>query len=229
MTSSGTYNYALTNANAVLASFARLQIKRTMIGQEHLADAANEANLLAIEFANKQPNLWTSELQTFSLTEGTATYDLPARTIMVLVCYLRTGSGASQNDRLLFPISTYEYASYPNKNEEGFPSVFWFDRQISPTITFWQVPDASSTYTAELQCVRQIQDINLPSGETPDLPYRFLDAFVAGLAYRLSRSHAPQLEATRKADYDEAWAIAATQDTENVNMSLIPGLSSYSG
>lgn len=213
----------------VLGAYARIGVRRTALLNEHLQDAYRQANLLLVEWANKQPNLFTSELQTVALEEGEATYDLPARSVMILACYVRTGSGTSQNDRLLFPISTYEYASYPNKNAQGFPSVFWFNRQITPQITFWLVPDADSTYTAELQIVRQIQDANLASGETPDLPYRFLDAFEAGLSHRLSRLYAPALEMQRKQDAVDAWSVAATQDVENVNLNITPALTGYYG
>jgi hypothetical protein len=227
MTSSGTYAFNPPISDVVLSAYSRIQIRRAQLLAEHLTDAAREANYLLIEISNKQPNLWRSELQTISLVQGTATYALPSRTVMVLAAYIRTGSGASQNDRLIFPISTYEYASYPNKNAQGFSSVFWFDRQIIPQITLWTVPDESSTYTLLLQTATQIQDANLPAGETADLPNRFLDAFVAGLAYRLARIWKPELEAARKVDAAEAWGIAATQDVEDVAMTIAPGLDSY--
>jgi hypothetical protein len=70
-------------------------------------------------------------------------------------------------------------------------------------------------------------DANFPAGETPDVPYRWLDALVAGLAHRLSRIYAPQMEQVRKADAQEAWQQAAAQDTENVGFMLAPGLAQY--
>lgn len=227
MTSSGTYAFNPPISDVVLSAYSRIQIRRSALIAEHLTDAAREANYLLIEFNNKQPNLWRSELQTVPLVQGTATYALPSRTVMILAAYIRRGSGASQNDRLIFPISTTEYASYPNKNTQGFPSVFWFNRQIVPQVTLWSVPDASSTYTLLLQTATQIQDANLPGGETADLPNRFLDAFVAGLAYRLARIWKPELEQARKADAVEAWSVAATQDTEDVDLVLAPQIGNY--
>jgi hypothetical protein len=72
-----------------------------------------------------------------------------------------------------------------------------------------------------------MQDANLSGGETPDIPYRWLDALCAGLSHRLARIYAPTLEQLRKADADEAWKVAATQDTENVPLVLAPNLRSY--
>lgn len=227
MTSSGTYAFSNSNADVVVGAYGRLQIRRTALLAEHMQDAYRQANLSLVSLAVRQPNLWTEETQEVALIESTATYTLPARTIMVLITTIRTGTGVSQNDRVLMPVSTVEYQSFPNKAQEGFPSVYWFNRLITPTITFWTVPDATSVYTARLQCVRQVQDANLPSGETPDLPYRWLDWFEADLAHRLSRFYAPTLEQQRKADADEAWRIAATDDTENVALNISPGLGNY--
>jgi hypothetical protein len=227
LTSSSAYSFALTNANIIESAYARIGVRRPEILAEKIQDGYRELNLALVKFSNLQPNLWTSEQQTVALVAGTATYTLPARSVMILSCFIRTGSGTSQNDRLIFPISEYEYASYPNKQDTGFPSVFWFNRQITPTLTFWLVPDTTQTYTAYLQVVRQVQDANLPLGETPDLPYRWLDAITSELAYRLARIYAPDKEQMRKADATEAWAVAATQDTENVGMTLQPGIGDY--
>lgn len=227
MTSSGTYNFNISNSNIIVEAFSRIGVRRSSLLAEHIQDGVTATNLAMVTLSNKIPNLWTSELQTVNLISGTATYTLPAYTVMIIACYIRTGSGVSQNDRLLFPASTYEYASYPNKNQSGFPSVFWFNRQITPQITFWSVPDDNGPYTAELQCVNQLQDANVASGETPNVPYRFLDALAADVAHRLSRIYAPTLEPVRKSDAMEAWAIAATNDTENVALNLVPGLSAY--
>jgi hypothetical protein len=228
-TYSGTYDFALSNGDAVIAAYARLQIHRTALLSEHYADAIKEANFLLSEIANKQPNLWTSELSSFVLTPGQATYTLDAKNVMILAAYIRTTSGSQTNDRIISPISTVEYASYNGKSDQGFPTVYWFDRQIIPQITLWYVPDSVQTYTLFLQMVNQIQDAELPSGQNPQIPYRFYDLFVAGLAYRLARIYRPELEPIRKADYQEAWVIAQTQDTENVAMNIVPSLSGYYG
>lgn len=226
MSSSGTYNFAPSNADLVLGALGRIRIRPTEVTTEHLQKAYQEANYLLVEFANKQPNLWESELLDLTLAAGTATYSLPQRTVMVLIAYLRTSAGdQGQQDRILYPCSTTEYASYPNKLQQGLPTVYWFNRQIIPQVSFYQCPN--DTMTVKLQCVRQMQDANLPSGETPDLPYRWFDAFLAGLAYRLSRYYAPDLEQMRKADAAEAWAVAATNDVENVPLSISADFTAY--
>jgi hypothetical protein len=227
MATSGSVAFSMSNGDAIIAAYARLQLRRTALISEHYLDAIKEANFLLAEIANRQPNLWTSELTSISLVAGQATYTLLPQNIMILAAYIRTTAGTLTNDRIILPISTVEYASYSNKTQQGFPSVFWFDRQIVPQITLWSVPDATQPYTLYLQMVNQIQDSLLPNQSDPQIPYRFYDLFVAGLAYRLARIYKPEMEQMRKADYDQAWLIAGTQDVEDVCLYMNPGLTTY--
>jgi len=222
---SNTYNFAPSLAEAVLNAFARIGVRRTEILQTHLIDARIEANLLLANIATKQPNLWTVDLQSVPLLEGYATYTVPAETVMILDAYVRYGSPTT--DRAIYPVSRSEYSTYPNKTQQGFPTIFWFDRLISPTITLWMVPDGNGPYTLFYYRVRQVQDSEYANGQNIEIPYVWLDAFVAGLAHRLSRIYAPQLEGPRKMDADEAWKLAAGQDIENVPLMMSPGLASY--
>lgn len=216
MSASGTYSFGPAASNLTLTAFGRIGIRRTEITAQHMADADNECNLVQVKLANKQPNLWTDELYTQVLTSDTATYTLNARLIAIQAAYLTTTSGGVSTDRLIFNYSTFEYSAIPDKTTTGPPTSYWYNRQITPTITFWPVPDDAATYTLNLRVCRQIQDVSLVSGATLDLPYRWLDCFVADLAHRLSRIYAPDKEMMRKADADEAWANAATEDTERV-------------
>jgi len=225
---SGTYLFAPSLGEVVLNAFARIGVRRTEIQQTHMSDARMEANLLLAKLGNTQPNLWDVDLQAIPLLQGTMTYTVPAETVMILDVYLRYGNPAT--DRSMYPISRSEYSTYPNKSTQAFPTVYWFDRLISPTITLWPTPDGNGPYTLFYYRVRQIQDANYSDGTNAlnvEIPYLWLDAFTAGLAYRLARLYAPQLEGQRKMDADDAWQTAATQNVENVNMMVNPGLSAY--
>lgn len=206
----------------MLTAFGRIGIRRTEITAQHLADAENEANLLQTVLANKQPNLWTDELYTQTLTAGTASYTLNARLIAIQAAYLTTTSGGVSTDRILWPLSTFEYAAIPDKTQESPPNSYWYQRLSTPVIYMWPVPDDSATYTLKLRVCRQIQDVSLVSGATLDLPYRWLDVYVADLSHRLSRIYAPDKEMMRKADAAEAWANAATEDQERVPLYIQP-------
>lgn len=225
MTTSGTYNFSPSLGEVVLNAYARIGIRRAEIEQTHLADARMEANLLLAKLSDQQPNLWAVDLLNISLVQGTLTYTVPPETAMILDVFIRYGNPST--DRSIYPISRSEYATYPEKSLQAFPTVFWFDRLIAPTITLWPVPDGNGPYTLYYYRVRQIQDAEYANAQNIEIPYLWLDAFTAGLAARLARIYAPQLEGQRKMDADEAWELAAKQDTENVNLVFSPGLSSY--
>lgn len=227
MTSSGTYNFSLSNGEAVLSAFDRVRIRLPSIRQPHMLTARRELNLLLAEWSNKQVNLWKVELISVTLVDGTATYDVPARVVMMLDAYIRQNDGEDgQTDRYITPISRTDYATYAAKLTPGIPTVFWFDRQISPEFTTYPVINDSG-YLFNYYACTQTEDAALTGGQTPDIPYRWIDALVAGLAHRLSRSYAPDLEQVRKQDAQEAWNIAAAQDTENVPMRLSLGIGRY--
>lgn len=228
MVSSGTYNWTLSVGEAVLSAYERVQIRAPSIRQEHMLTARRECNLLFVELANKQVNLWKVEQLSIDLVEGTVTYDVPGRVVMILDSYLSLNNGdEDQSDRYLTPISRADYASQAAKFTQAPPTTYWFDRLIEPTVTFYPVPDGGGPYVYNYYACTQMQDVNLAGGETPDLPYRWLDVLVSGLAWRFARVYAKDLEAVRKQDYADAWAAAGTQDTENVPLRIAPNLSSY--
>lgn len=226
--SSGTYDFALSNGEVVLAAFERVRIRAPSLRIEHMTTARREMNLLLAEAANKQVNLWKVETNAITMVQGTPTYDVPVRTVMILDAYISLNNGLStQTDRYITPISRTEYASFASKATQGPPTCYWFDRLISPTITMWPVPDGNGPYTLNYYACVQMQDANLSGGETPDIPYLWLDWFVAGLSHRLARTYAPDIEAARKADAMEAWSIAATQNVENVPLAIAPAIGGY--
>lgn len=214
MTTSGTFAWAPSAADLTLNAFARIQLRGTQITQEHLSVAAMEANLLQVELSNRQPNLWTRETYSQVLTESDADYTLPARAVAFMAVYMTTTSGSTSTDTLLTPLSAYDYASISDKTEEGPPTSYWYDRQSTPIITLWPVPDDAATYTLKISMLTQPEDVNLPSGVTLDMPYRWLDYFSKALSARLAAIYKPELEAKRDADAERAWMIAAGEDNE---------------
>lgn len=224
-TTSKTYDFNPSNNEIIAQAFNRIGIRRTEILTQHIQDAVMELNTLFSRLNNMGPNLWTVDLQSIPLVQGSATYSVPAETIQILDVFIRFGSPAT--DRILYGLSRTEYASLSNKTTQGFPSQFWFDRLISPTITFYLTPDGNGPYVAYYYRYRQIQDSKIANGQVAEIPNRWIDAVVAGLAHRMARVYAPQLEQIRKMDADEAWQIAATQDVESVPLMIMPGLGGY--
>jgi len=194
-----------------------------------MSDADMESNLLQVEMSSRVPNMWRQEVYPITLTSGTATYNLPNRTVGIRDAYLTTTTGGVSTDRPLWPLSAADYDSQANKTLTAPPQTYYCEKSITPTITMWLVPDSASTYVLKVRIMTQIQDASLINGTTLDMPYRWLDVFVAGLAYRMARIYAPEREAMREKDYEKAWANAATLDVEdNVSVFITPtSLNSY--
>lgn len=224
---SGTFNFSPTGGEFILNAFDRIQVRPTEIEQTQMQRAIMELNLALVRF-NTMPgqNLWTIDLQSIPLIAGTATYSIPAETRMILSAFIRYQTSPTL-DRYMYPISRDEYAAISTKGTQGFPSQYWFDRLISPTVTFYLVPDGAFPYDFFYYRARQVQDAQVLNGQNVELPYRFFDAITADLAHRLARIYRPDLEAQRKVDRDEAWSISAAEDTEWTPLYVTPGLGGY--
>lgn len=228
MSSSGTYAYNPSIGEVVLHAYNLCQIRPAAIVQEHMASSRTAMNLLLFEWSNMQVNLWKVDLVTVALVEGQATYNVDAKTIVMLDTYVTIDDGvAPPIDRIILPISRSEYASYPNKEQEGFPTVYWFDRLISPTVTIWPVPDGSSAQYLKYYRVTQVEDAGFRNGQTLDLPIRWIPAFVNGLAVELARIWVPTMVAGLQPFADRSYQRAANQDVETGNFYVSPNLSSY--
>jgi hypothetical protein len=136
-------------------------------------------------------------------------------------------TSADPVDRVMNPISRTDYSALPDKFQQGFPTIMWFDRLLQPTLTLWQVPDGNGPYALLYYRVSQIQDAAQTMGQTPDIPYRFLEAMTADLAWFLAKEWNPAIEAQRKADADMARALAMAEDRERVPLYLDPDFSGY--
>lgn len=222
MSTTSLYSFNPAASNLTLAAFSRIGIRRTEITAQHMADAEQESNLVQVEMGNRLPNLFSKETYSQVLTEGTATYTLPSRLLAFQVAWISTSydGGTTSTDRTILPYSGYDYGALPNKTQQGPPTAYYLNTIVPPEITFWPVPDGNALYTFQCYMFRQFQDASLKSGYTIDVAYRALDAWVAKLAHRLARIYARDLEMIRKQDAEEAWAVFATTDQEQVPLYL---------
>ena len=226
MSTSGTYTFNPSLGELTLYAYNLIGIRNTAVLQEHMTAARMASNLLLANWANRGVNLWAVDLITVPLVQGQATYSVQGNTVVMLDAYIETVTDGIPTDRIILPVSRTEYASYPNKEQQGFPTVFWFDRLISPEVTLWPVPDGSQTYLKYYR-VRQIQDSNLTSGQTVEIPYLWLDAFASGLAARLAMIWNPQMIQVLKPIADESYQIAADQNVEVAQQYISPMTSGY--
>ena len=188
-----------------------------------LRTATRSLNLLTIEWANRGINLWTVEQGSIPLVAGTATYNLPATTIDLMSQVIRTGTGTTQSDIAISRVSNPTYASIPSKNDTGRPIQVYIDRQAEiPTVTMWPVPNDAS-YTFVYWMLKRIDDAGT-GVNTQHIPFRFLPCMVAGLAYYLSLKipEAGDRVQFLKAEYEEQWLLASTEDREKATLTVAP-------
>lgn len=224
---SRTYNFAPSVADVVVTAYGRCGIRRSALTPEHLHDAAMEANLLQSEWSNNQVNLWTVDLQSIQLVPGKATYDVDPTTIMILGTYIHFPADPPGRDRIITSVDRDTYAAFPDKTTPGNPTQYWFDQQILPRITMWQPPDDSETRVLKFYRARQIQDAVLPDGIEPEVPYRFLDAYVGGLSWRLAVHYVPSLAGALKQLAQQSFDTAKNRDVEKSALRIVPALSIY--
>jgi hypothetical protein len=226
MTTSSTYNFNPGLGEATIYAFNLCGVRGTAILQEHMETARMAANMMLGRWSSEGVNLWAVDLQSIPLVQGVSTYSVPSNTIVMLDSYVVVSSGGVTTNRLILPISRTEYASYPNPSQQGFPTTYWFDRLLSPTVTLWPTPDGNET-AFNYYRVRQLQDSNFTDGQTVEIPYYFLEAFAYGLAQRLAMIWAPDKVAMLKPLADEAYNIAAQQNVETAQQYISPQISSY--
>jgi len=191
-----------------------------------LRTARRSLNLMFADWANRGVNLWTVDQGSIDLVAGTGTYNLPDDTVDLMEHVIRTNAGntATQSDLTCSRISVSTYATLPNKLDQGRPIQVYIDRQSpTPTVTLWPVPDAAQPYKFIYWRLRRIEDAG--NGiNTMDVPFRFLPCMTAGLAYYLALKipGAAERLPILKEQYDEAWALAASEDRDKSSVRFVP-------
>jgi hypothetical protein len=223
MAVSGVANFNLDLSEIVEEAFERAGSE--LRSGYDMRTARRSLNIMFADWANRGINMWTFEQGTINLVPGTATYNLPEDTVDLLEHVIRTGAGSvsTQADLTITRISVSTYATIPNKLQQARPIQVWIERLETPRITVWPVPDNSQTYQFVYWRMRRID--NAGTGvNTMDVPFRFLPCMVAGLAYYLALKlpNGPQRLEALKAQYDEAWQLAADEDREKAAVRFVP-------
>lgn len=223
MATSGTSVFNLEIQEIVEEAYERAGIE--MQTGYDLRTARRSLNLLAAEWANRGYNLWTVTEHAIPLVAGQATYDLPADTIDTLDHVVRSTSGTSV-DLVLRRLHLSSYAAIPNKSSPGKPVQVFVDRQIAPTITVWPVPTNSNDQLV-VWYMRRMQDTGNGGVNTMDIPFRFIPALIAGLAYMVALKRPKDVPDARVdrllQEYTAQWELAASEDRERASLRLVPG------
>lgn len=198
-----------------------------------MRSARRSINLLFADWANRGINLWTIEERTEPLLQNTATYTLGSDNDVVdvieQVVQLVGSSPTARYNMTRVSISTQ--ATRTNPTITGRPTEVWYDRtRGDPIAHIWPLPAASGQYTLVYTVLRRMDDAGAYTN-TADMPFRFLPAFISGLAYMIAEKNPdkcpPDMIARLAQRYDADWTRAAEEDREKATLNIVPRGDSY--
>ena len=152
---------------------------------------------------------------------GDGEYDLGADVIDVLSVVVRRNN----TDYSLERLSRDSFLTIPNKTTQGRPNQFFLDRQLTPNLKLWPVPD-NSTDVVLYDALTRMDDAD-DYTNTMDLPFRFYPCLAAGLAYYIALKRAPNRVQMLKAVYEEEFDRAATEDRDRSSFNVVPKYEYY--
>jgi len=214
MTTSGSKDFELDVAEYIEEAFERCGLE-VRTGYD-LRTAKRSLNLMLAEWANRGLNQWTIKQRTLSLTQGDGEYDLSTDIIDVLSVVIRR----SDTDYALDRVSRDTFISIPNKTTQGRPSQFFLDRQLTPNLKVWPVPE-NSTDVIIYDALTRMDDGDAQTN-TMDMPFRFYPCLAAGLAYYIAMKRAPERIQLLKAVYEEEFERAMAEDRDRSSFNIVP-------
>ena len=214
MATSGSVNFELDVADYIEEAFERCGLE-VRTGYD-LKSAKRSLNLMLAEWANRGLNQWTITQRTQAMTEDTGTYSLSADVIDILSVVV----SRSSTDFALSRISRDAYLSIPTKTTSGRPNQFFLDRQITPVLKVWPVPENSPDVILYDAIIRMDDADTFVN--TLDLPFRLYPCLAAGLAYYISIKRAPNRAQLLKAMYEEEFERAMVEDRDRASFKVVP-------
>ena len=219
MATSGTVTFRPNVEEIISEAFERCGVDTQTRTGHHAVAARRSLNLLFSEWSNRGINYWTVTNLTVTLVKDQTTpYTLPAGTVDLIDVVIR--DSATTTDTSVQRISIAEYNQIPNKSSSGKPSQYLINRQYTPTIYVWQIPD-KTTYSLVYWAINQLEDISV-SNEDADIPYRWSDCICAGLASKLAIKYAPDQFQLLDQLYERSFEFAASADNDGVSMRIRP-------
>lgn len=225
------YDYGAGNAYSILYVGVTSLVNATYtLAVDYSFDAVNWTNVYlspAQSYQAGQP-LWFVIEQSLN-ARAWRIRETRGATLQIQQIYFNQPTNVGTGDRLLSALSRSEWMALATKMSTGFPSGYYFDQLIQPTITLWPVPAVGNTSTNVLYTNYQYAQDVTQLFQNVQVPQRFYDAFVAGLSARLAKKFVPpRLEESRR-DAMEAYAIAARTDFENVTLRFDPDFTQFDG
>ena len=219
MATSSSTNFELDVSDYIEEAFERcgLEVKT---GYD-LKTAKISLNLMLVEWANRGLNQWTIVQRTQSLTVSDGEYSLNTDIIDIL-------SASVTRDGTSFPlerISRDAFLTIPTKTTKGRPTQFFLDRQITPNLKIWPVPE-NATDVIVYDALTRMDDADSYTN-TLEVPFRFYPCLAAGLAYYIAIKRAPDRIQLLKSVYEEEFDRAMAEDRDRASTTISPELRFY--
>ena len=219
MAVSGSTDFELDVADYVEEAFERCGLE-ARTGYD-LKTATRSLNLMLADWANRGLNQWTIQQRTISLVKSDGEYSLDPDVIDILAVVIRRDG----TDFSINRVSRDEFLAIPTKTTEGRPKQFFLDRQITPNLKIWPLPE-NSTDVLVYDSLTRINDADTAKN-TMEVPFRFYPCLAAGLAYYLSLKRAPERVQMLKAVYEEEFRRAIDEDRDRASFQISPSLRNY--
>lgn len=219
MAVSGSTDFELDVADYVEEAFERCGLE-ARTGYD-LKTAKRSLNLMLADWANRGLNQWTIQQRTISLVKSDGEYSLDTDVIDILAVVIRRDG----TDFSISRVSRDEFLSIPTKTTEGRPTQFFLDRQITPNLKVWPLPE-NGTDVLIFDCLTRINDADTAKN-TMEVPFRFYPCLAAGLAYYISLKRAPERVQMLKAVYEEEFRRAIDEDRDRASFQISPSLRNY--
>jgi hypothetical protein len=219
MATSSSTNFELDVSDYIEEAFERcgLEVKT---GYD-LKTAKRSLNLMLVEWSNRGLNQWTIVQRTQSLTVSDGEYSLNTDIIDIL-------SASVTRDGTSFPlerISRDAFLTIPTKTTKGRPTQFFLDRQITPNLKIWPVPE-NTTDVIVYDALTRMDDADSYTN-TLEVPFRFYPCLAAGLAYYIAIKRAPDRIQLLKSVYEEEFDRAMAEDRDRASTTISPELRFY--
>lgn len=175
-------------------------------------------------------------IQMWTITEFTATipadqnfYVMPSDCVDVNDISLITNETDPLTTSVLTRIGRGSYQDISNKASSGSPNQYFVDRQQS-SVTTYLFPVATTEYKITGWYQRRLKDV-VDFTDDLDIPFRYTEASIAGLAYYLSKENKTtipfEVRKELEIDYKTSLSEAQDGDADNSNLSITPDLSMY--
>lgn len=194
----------------------------TMVGVRSNAQTAYTLSVqISVDDGTNWETVW-SQTKTTYYKDVTTWNIIPSARAARYIRLVESGGGTLNIQELYFctqqrdievgRFSQQEYYGLPDKTSTGTPTAYFIDRRVNPVVMrIWKPSDGTTTMLFYTR-IRQMQDVSGTS-QTVDVPYRFLEAVTASLAWRMSIKYSPDRE--ERLALQAAAAIKAAQEEDD--------------